>query len=403
VTDAPRHRIAPQLEEAEAAVALFHRLLAPDSTYMRRRDEPGILDFFFGNPHEMPVPGYAEALARWSEPRHEGWFSYMLNHPPAQEVVARTLRERTGMPFEAGDVSMTNGAFAGLAVAIRTLAGPGDEVVFVSPPWFQYESMILAAGARAVRVRARAGDFDLDVDAIAAAISPSTRAVIVNSPHNPTGRIYPAATLERLARVLEQASRRNADPVYLISDEAYNRIVYDGRECPSPLAFHRWSILVYTYGKTLLTPGERLGYLALPPTMPDRGALMRRLHFGQLMTGWAFPNAVLQYALADLEPLCIDVARLEARRNRLVAALSEAGYELLIPQGTFYLMARSPWPDDPAFCELLAEHGVLVLPGAVVELPGWFRVSLTASDAMVAAAIPRFGEALARAREASSA
>jgi aspartate aminotransferase len=338
------------------------------------------------------VPGFADALRRWSDPQDKDWFAYKFSEPAAQEIVARSLRARTGIAYEPADVAMTNGAFAGLGVALRAVIDPGDEVIFSVPPWFFYETVVRAVGAVPVRVPIRPEGFDLDLDAIAAAITPWTRAIIVNSPNNPTGRIYPADQLRALAAVLTEASARNGRPIYLVSDEAYCRIVFDGRDCPSPTAFYPFSFLIYTYGKTLLTPGQRIGYVAIPPSMPGREAVRDALFAAQLMHGYAFPNALLQHALGDLEGLSIDVGRLQARRDRVVAGLRASGYEVVEPEGAFYVLARSPEPDDLAFAERLGERRVFVLPGTVFEMPGWFRISLTANDGMVERALPLFAE-----------
>jgi aspartate aminotransferase len=233
--------------------------------------------------------------------------------------------------------------------------------------------------------------WDPDLDAIAAAITPRTRAVLINSPNNPTGRIYPPEVLERLATVLTEASERHGRPIYLISDEAYSRILYDDREFRSPTEFYPWSFLVYTYGKQLLTPGQRVGYIALPPTMPDREQVRNALMMGQLAFGGnGVPNAVMQRAMVDFETMSIDLKALEARRDRMVDGLRSAGYDLHSPEGTFYLLPRSPIEDDVAFTERLAQDKVYVLPGAVVEMPGRFRISLTANDEMVERALPIF-------------
>jgi aspartate aminotransferase len=233
--------------------------------------------------------------------------------------------------------------------------------------------------------------WDLDIDAIAGAITDRTRAIIVNSPNNPTGRIYPAEQLQELARVLTRASERNGRPIYLVSDEAYWRIVFDDREYVSPTEFYPWSFLIYTYGKTLLTPGQRLGYIALPPTMPDREAMRQALTIAQLTIGGnGVPNAVLQRALGDLEKLSVDVKALQRRRDRMIESLRASGYDVHSPEGTFYLLPRSPIEDDMAFTEQLAKDKVFILPGTLVEMPGWFRISITGNDDMVERALPVF-------------
>lgn len=367
------------------------------SAYTRRPADPEACDFAVGNPQEMALTGLVEAFQKWSQPQNPHWFGYKDNETASRALVAEALRQWRGVAFEPADIFMTNGAFAALGVALKTLVDPGDEVIFISPPWFFYEAYILTAGGVPVRVKVDAQTFDLDVAAIAAAITPRTRAIIINSPHNPTGRIYPAATLERLARVLTDASTQHGRPIYLLSDEAYSRIVYDGRPYLSPTTFYPYSFLLYTYGKTLLAPGQRMGYIALPPQLPERATLRPLLFLAQIALGYAFPNALLQHALSDLEKLSVDVGRLQQRRDRLVSALRAAGYEVGVPEGTFYLLPRAPMADDWAFVERLAAQHVYCLPGTVVEMPGYFRISFTASDDMVERALPIFAAARAAA------
>jgi aspartate aminotransferase len=365
----------------------------------RLNHRPDVANFAVGNPQEMPLPAYVAALRDAAEPRDKDWFAYKLSEAASQRTVATTLRKRTGMEWDPADVAMTNGGFAAIAVALRTLLDPGDEAVFLSPPWFFYEMLILAAGGEPVRVRLEPPAFDLERERISAAIGPRTRVVMLNSPHNPSGRVYAAADLRALADLLSQASDRIGHPIWILSDEPYNRILFDGRGFDSPSQFYPHTVITYSYGKTLLAPGQRIGYLTVPPTLPERRELREEILMQQFATGYAFPNALMQHALADLERLSIDVGSLERRRDRLVPALREIGYEATMPEGTFYTMARSPIPDDVAFTDLLARHKVLVLPGTIVEVPGWFRVSLTASDQMVEDAIPRFAAAFSEARD----
>jgi aspartate aminotransferase len=195
--------------------------------------------------------------------------------------------------------------------------------------------------------------------------------------------------------MLERAAARHGSPIYLVSDEPYNRIVFDGRRFHSPAEAYPRTVITYSYGKTLLAPGQRIGYLTWPPTMPERETLRLAAFMSQIATGFAFPNALLQHAIDDLERLSIDIGALERRRDRLVPALAAMGYEPTTPEGTFYVMARAPIQDDARFVEILADHGVLVLPGSVVEVPGWFRISLTASDAMVERGLEGFAAAMA--------
>lgn len=365
--------------------------------FARLNANPEIANFAVGNPQDYPMPAYVDALRANLEPRRRDWFAYKDSEPKSQITVARGLSKRTGMKWDPADVAMTNGGFAALAVAMRALVEPGDEVIFLSPPWFFYEFMILAADGVPVRLHLAPPAFEPDLEAIAAAITPRTRAVIFNSPHNPSGRVYPLETLQALARTLTDASERIGHPIYLVSDEPYNRIIFDGREFHSPAEAYPHTVVTYSYGKQLLAPGMRIGYLTVPPTMPDREAFRESVYVAQFATGYAFPNALLQHAIGELEELIIDIPAMQRRRDRLVGALREIGYETTMPEGTFYVMARAPIADDVGFCDLLAKHRVLVLPGTIVEVPGWFRISLTATDEMVERGIPGFAAAYAEA------
>ena len=379
--------IAARMTAATAAMArVFDYLEQMDEP----RRQPGACDFVLGNPQEMPLPGFVSALQHHTEPLDKDWFAYKFSEPNATEAVATELREWRGLPFQPADIAMTTGAFGALAVAFRTLLDPGDEVIYSLPPWFLYEPMLLSVDAVPVKVRIRPDDHDLDLPAIGSAIGPRTRAVIVNTPNNPTGRIYPPQTLSALADLLTTASGRWGRPIWLISDEPYARLVFSDADFHSPSEFYPYTVISYSYGKVLLTPGERIGWLAVSPSIPGRQTLRKAIEVSQVAAGWLFPNAVLQHAIADLERLSIDLSVLEGKRDRMVAELGAAGYQLRRPEGTFYLWVRSPDPDDRAFCRRLAERQVLVLPGTVFEVPGYFRVSLTANNEMIERALPEF-------------
>ncbi|MEJ7762284.1 MAG: aminotransferase class I/II-fold pyridoxal phosphate-dependent enzyme [Thermomicrobiales bacterium] len=373
------------------------------SEYTRRRDDPTIIDFAFGNPHEMPGSAYVAALREVLTPRDKDWFAYKQYLPRAQEAAAAGLRRLLDVPFEPEDVLLTTGGFSAISVAMKSVADPGDEVIYSLPPWFMYEGLAIEAGLVPVKVRIDPETFDLDVDAIAAAITPRTRIVIVNTPNNPTGRIYPPATLKRLASVLDEASGRNGRRIYLISDEPYNRIVFDGARFHSPVEFYPYTLLAYSYGKTHLAPGQRIGYIALPPSMPGRETMRQAIKDMTFTVGWAFPNAVMQYALPRLEQFSIDIGHLQRKRDLLVAALRDMGYRVQPPEGTFYLWVPSPIPDDLAFTAQLAKQDIFVLPGDMFEVPGFFRISLTANDDMIERSLAGFAAAIERSAVASPA
>jgi aspartate aminotransferase len=369
-------------------------LLAFLPIWEESRRRPGVADLAFGNPQEMVVDGFAPALAAATTPRDKGHYAYKFSEDESRRTVAEHLTARRGQQFDPEDIAMTPGAFGAIAVAFGALLDVGDEVVYSDPPWFFYRSMILASGATPISVPVRDDDYDLDLDLIAGAITERTRMVIVNTPHNPTGRIYPPSTLQGLATVLGDASDRFGAPIYLLSDEPYSKLVFSNATFHSPAEHYAHTLISYSYGKILLTPGQRIGWLALAPQMPDRESVRDAIFMAQIAGGWLFPSAIMQYSLEDLEGLSIDLLELERKRDRFVTELLESGYELQSPEGTFYLWVRSPDPDDPAFSRLLADQGVLVLPGTTCAAPGHFRISLTGTGDMIEQSLPVFRAAI---------
>jgi len=361
-----------------------------DPDFSRAAQDPGACNFVAGNPQEIASPEYVKTLRRWAEPEDKDWFGYKMAHPPAMSAAAEGLSKELGAEFDPDDIVLTRGAHGGLAAVLSTVVDPNDEVIFVSPPWFFYEAMILGAGGRPVRVKVNPDGFDLDLEALAAAITPKTRVILINTPNNPTGRIYPEATLERLADMLEAASKKNGRPIYILSDESYSRILFDDNKMITPARFYRRTFLIHTYSKTALAPGQRVGFVAMPPAMPHREDLRMAFLATALATGNMLPDAIMQYALPEIETMMIDLADLQAKRDKMVAALGKAGYEVHTPEATFYLLVRSPIPDDIEFTRMLREKKVLVLPGRAVEMPGYFRISLTATNEMIDRALPVF-------------
>jgi aspartate aminotransferase len=368
-----------------------------DSRYGQRRLDPGICDFTFGNPHEMPLDGMVAALRARAVPLDKNWFAYKTSEEQPQAFLAERVGRELGLPFEPADIALTAGAFAAISVAFRLVLDAGDEAIFCEPSWFCYEPMLLAADAVPRKVALKARTFDLDLAGIEAAIGPRTRLVIVNTPHNPTGRIYDRDTLKGLAELLERASARIGRRLFLLSDEPYRRLRFDGRDFISPATLYPWTLISYSYAKVLLAPGQRLGYLAICPLMPaaERTALHDAMFSAQMTLGWCFPSAVMQYAVPDLETLSIDQEALARRRDRLVVTLGNAGYDVLPPEGTFYLWSKWPPGDPDHLWNALADRDVFVLPGTIMNSADYFRISLTASDSMIERALPHF-EAAAR-------
>jgi len=365
-----------------------------NSRYAERRLEPGICDFTFGNPHEMPLEGIVNAIRERAIPHDKDWFAYKTSEQEPQAFVAERVGRELNLAFEPADIALTAGAFAAIMVAFRLVVDAGDEVIYSEPAWFCYEPMLLAANAVPRKVKLQASTFDLDLAAVEASIGPKTRLVIVNTPHNPTGRIYSRGSLEALADLLERASTRIGHRIFLLSDEPYRKLRFDGRDFTSPAALYPWTLISYSYGKVLLAPGQRLGYLAISPLMPpaDRRALRSMMFPAQMALGWCFPNAVMQYAISDLENLAIDQVALTRRRDRFMATLLSAGYSVLVPEGTFYLWSKWTDSDPQRQWNAFADRDVFVLPGSMMNAPDYFRISLTASDDMVERALPAFSD-----------
>ena len=355
--------------------------LNEEARYLKEKGEP-VIHLGIGEPkNKTPISAILSSAAQLNA----GDVKYTPTDgiPSLKKAIIRYTEENYDRLVEPENVIVSSGAKQALFNLLFTLINPQDEVVILAPYWVSYPEMVKMVYGVPVIVTPEDGTFHPRMEDIERKVTSYTKAIIVNSPNNPSGRIYREPELAALGRVLEAASERNGRTIALLSDESYNRIVFDGIEFRSPALDYAATITIYTYGKTLLAPGQRIGYAAMSPTFPERRAMAFRIMVQQLAAGWGFPNALLQHAISDLEALSIDIAALQARRDRMVPALQEMGYEVTRPEGTFYLMVRSPDADDRAFTARLAALGTLVLPGTIVECPGWFRVSLTASDVMV--------------------
>lgn len=375
-------RARAAVDEVDALTTFFATVRAD------ARDD--VLDLTFGDPHEMALDGLVRALTTHVQPRTVDWFAYKSNEDAPREVIADALTAELGLPFAPADIALTQGAFGAISLALRLVGDAGDEAVIPTPGWFCYAPMLRLVDMVPVKAPLHPDTGDLDLEAIERALAPRTRVVVVNSPANPTGRVYPRAQLVALGELLEAASARLGRRIWLLSDEPYRRIRFDGVTFTSPAACYPWTLIDYSYGKILLAPGQRLGYLALSPLLPtaERSQLRAALVPVQLAMGWGFPDAVMQYAVADLEHVALDLEELTRKRDRMLTALTGAGYRLTRPEGTFYLWGVAPGEDAARFAAALAERGVLVLPGALFERPAHFRISLTATMQTIDAALP---------------
>jgi aspartate aminotransferase len=293
-------------------------------------------------------------------------------YPQLREAVAHMLQKQTGLAFTAEDVFMTVGSAGACNVILKSILDPGDEVIVLMPCFSEYQFYIANHSGRMVPVETDAA-FLPDVERIAAAITPRTRALILNTPNNPTGRVYPESVLRDLQAVLARA----AQPITVISDEPYKSYVFDGKRQPEVASFIAQTAICNSWSKSLGLPGERIGYLALSPQLVDAENMRRACAFNNRILGYINAPAIWQWVMLEALDETIDASIYEQKRNLLCDALEKIGYEVRRPEGSFYIFLKTPIPDDIAFTKRLAEEGVLAVPGAGFGRSGYIRLSLT--------------------------
>jgi aspartate aminotransferase len=348
-----------------------------------------IADMTLGNPTAPPPQALVRALEEIVADPPDGLHRYTPNagHPQVRERVAEHLDRCGILPgAKAGHVVMTAGACAATNVALRAVLEPGDEVLLLAPYFPDYPAHALNHGGVPVVVPTDR-EFLPDLGALERALGPRTRALIVNHPNNPTGRQYPEPLLREMAELLRAAGRRNGRPVYLISDEPYREVRFTEEPFVSPARLHEHGLLAYSFSKSHSIPGERIGYLAVNPDLEQADQLVAALAVSNRILG--FPNApsLWQHVISRCLDAGADIETLRGHRDRLVAALREKGYELVNPEGTFYLFPRTPGGDDDAFVETLAKSLVLVVPGETFGQTGFFRMAFCVDQRTVDLAI----------------
>ena len=349
-----------------------------------------VFDFSLGNPSVPAPPEVGDSIERSLReltPEELHGYTPAPGLPVARAAVAASLNRRFGTAYDAADVSMTVGAAASVSCTLHAVATPGDEVIVVAPYFPEYAVWIENCGAVRVEVPALPDTFQLDIDAIEAAITERTAAVIIDSPNNPTGAVYPREDLERLAAVLRRANEGRRSPIFLVSDEPYREITY-GVEVPWVPDVYENTIVCYSYSKSLSLPGERVGWVLVPNTMPLAPRVMPAIAGAARCLGFVCAPALFQRVVADCVDVPSDVASYAHNRDLLTAALDAAGYTYVEPEGAFYLWVRALEPDAEAFCERAKKYELLPVPSNSFGVAGWIRIGYCVSAETIERSIP---------------
>jgi len=391
--------ISKKIENIIAGSSFIRKMFEEGARLKAQYGADNVYDFSLGNPNVPPPEKFNEVLREIVGACGLDDHCYMPNtgYPMVCGAVADYLAKEQQAPVSAKDVIMTCGASGALNVALKAVLDPGDEVLTPIPCFVEYKFYADNHGGVLKTVTTRP-DFELDPDAIAAAITAKTKVFLINSPNNPTGQVYSAASLKRLAEILEQKGREFKRTIYLLSDEPYRKIVYDGVEVPSIFAAYPNSILGTSYSKDISIPGERIGFLAVNPAATYHKDLMAAMTVANRILGYVNAPALMQRVVACMQGLSVDIAEYARKRDLLCNGLAGFGYEFIKPPGTFYLFPRSPIPDDVEFVDALKAERILVVPGSGFNGPGYFRIAFCVSDDTIKNSMPGFERAIRRFR-----
>jgi len=379
---------------------------AQTSSWIRKMFEEGarlkaefgaenIFDFSLGNPDLSPPPEFQATLVKLAQEDSPGSHAYMPNggYPFVREAVAARISKEQGVTLSADEMLMTCGAAGGLNVTLKALLDPGDEVIILAPFFVEYKFYIDNHGGVS-RVVSTDDSFDLDLNAIEAAVTEKTKAIIINSPNNPTGQIYSQESLAALGKVLAAASEKYAGCIFLIADEPYRKIVFDNNDVPSIMQAYPNSIVVSSYSKDLSLPGERIGYIALHPEIEEKLPLVGALTLANRILGFVNAPALMQRVVAELQGASVDNSIYTKRREVFCKILAEAGYEFMPPKGAFYVFPKSPIEDDVEFVSRLQDQKILAVPGKGFGTPGYFRLAFCVEDSVIERSAAAFRKAM---------
>ena len=354
-----------------------------------------VCDFSLGNPNIEPPDKFNSTLMELLHDETAGRHRYMPNggYPDVRQKVAEYVSSEQHVNLKGDHLILTCGAGGGLNVALKTIINPGEKVL-VSTPFFMEYASYVDNHAGVLETVDGLENFEPDIDAIASRITDTTAALIINSPNNPSGHVYPEETIRQLGELLERKSREVGRLIYLISDEPYRKIVYDSTEVPPIFPFYRHSIIVSSYSKDLSIPGERIGWLAVHPETDNLHELMGGIILCNRILGYVNAPALMQRAIERLQGVSVDIELYQHKRDLLCEGLSKLGYEFIKPEGTFYLFPKAPGGDDIRFVEALQEELVLVVPGSGFGSPGHFRIAFCVEDEVIESSLQGFERTL---------
>jgi len=382
--------IAIKVTAALERSSWIRRMFEEGAELRKRFGADKVYDFTLGNPDIEPPEALRAKLLELAKQPTPGMHRYMNNagYDDTRAAVAKRLSIGAPQELTASHVVMTCGAGGALNVVLKTILNPGEEVIILAPFFVEYKFYIDNHGGKPVEVWTDRQTFQPDLEALEAAITPQTRAIILNSPNNPTGVIYPLETLQKIGELLERKSNEYQHTIFAISDEPYSRIAFDGVSVPNIFAAVSNSVVVTSHSKDLALPGERIGFLAANPRLDEVTQFMNGAIFCNRVLGFVNAPALAQRLVTGLQEQSVDAKIYEHKRNLLYDNLTALGFRMVKPQGAFYLFPEAPGGDDIAFARLCLKHNVLVVPGSGFGAPGYFRLAYCIDDAIIERSLP---------------
>lgn len=385
--------ISSKIQKALEGASWIRKMFEEGNRLKRLHGPEKVFDFSLGNPNLEPPDEFFGELRRIAQHPIPGMCRYMPNsgYEDTRKAIANMLSEETNLPFTEGQIIMSTGAAGGLNIALKSILDSGDEVITVSPYFVEYKFYVDNHGGVLKLVDSR-DDFSLDVGVLEAAIGSKTRAVIINSPNNPTGVVYSEESLVQLGEILTRKSEQYGKTIFLLCDEAYKRIVYDQISLPDVFSVYDHCISINSHSKDLSIPGERIGYVAISPLAKDKRQLADAMAFTIRTLGFVNAPALMQRLVGLLTHVTVDIMEYQEKRDLLYDALVDFGYSVVKPRGAFYLFPRCPLDDDVAFVRALQAKNILTVPGSGFGRRGHIRIAYCVERSVIEASLPGFKE-----------